>query len=326
MWTQVPVSDSSTCLLEKGDIAGLIVVSDLTRLPHLHSRAHRRLGRVYNPLNPFFARPLRSDAARYRSLNVAFAGYMGESKGAHRVLQLWPYVREALPGATLAMAGSHKLYADSCRAGEFGVAAPEFEECYVRPLVDQFGSLECAGIEFTGLLSPGSLRGLYQRSALGFVNFNWDAFTETFCCVATEMLATQLPVFSFAAGALPETIGQSGGAVLCDHPDPERAASVVVDLLKDPQRLQRLGEAGRRYVTSRYDLDRIADCWERLLAGNQADLERASGEWGYRRGVRYWVERTASRLGAGRALACAKSILKSALGRIHSPRARDRTR
>ena len=52
---------------------------------------------------------------------------------------------------------------------------------------------------------------MFNEASLGFINFNWDSFTETFCCAAMEILATELPVFSYAAGALPETLGQTGG-------------------------------------------------------------------------------------------------------------------
>ncbi len=117
-----------------GAIAGVIFVSDLTRLPFLRSRHHRR-----------FERP-----------NAIFTGYFGETKGAHRLLQMWPRVRERLPAATLAVCGSHTLYHEWRAVGPFGVAEPEFERAYIAPLVERFGSLEAAGIRLLGLLTRWS--------------------------------------------------------------------------------------------------------------------------------------------------------------------------
>jgi glycosyltransferase involved in cell wall biosynthesis len=298
-WTQVDVPDLSLRLLESGALQGLLVVSDHARLPLLHSRAHRRVGRVYNPLNPAFAAPPETGSSRYESRNVVFAGFLGESKGAHKVLQLWPHVREALPDPTLTIAGSRRLYDDTRGLGPLGVAAPEFERRYLQPLIRRFGSLERVGVRLAGLLPPRELRGLYQRSSLGFVNFNWTEYTETFCCVATEMLAAGLPVFSFSAGALPETIGRSGGAVLHPRPSLEEGAMVVKELLEHPGALGRLGASGRQYVTETYALRHTTEHWEGLLSTDSTRLEELSGPWMGDRGMRYRVERATGLLGVG---------------------------
>jgi hypothetical protein len=85
------------------------------------------------------------------------------------------------------------------------------------------------------------LRERYFGAALGIVNCNWTIATETFCCAGVEMLATGTPVFSFARGVLPESLGRTGGAVLAPRPDLDRAA----DLHNDPARLRAMGTAGR---------------------------------------------------------------------------------
>ncbi len=234
MWTEIEIDPPAFEALDDGRIAAALVVSDFVRLTLLHTRFHGRIGRVYNPLNPFFATPVSGSPARYLSPNVAFAGHLGESKGAQRVLEMWPIVRETLPEATLTLAGSARLYGAGRCVGPLGVAAPEFERQYLEPLVARFGSLEAAGLRLPGLLTPAALRELYDASALGIVNPNWDASLETFCCAATEMLARALPVVSVARGAFPETIGRSEGARLVDQADPTRLAEAVVELLGDP--------------------------------------------------------------------------------------------
>ena len=156
MWLQIDIDHNFRQWLEHGWIAGMIVVSDLTRLPSLHSSAHRRLGRAYNPPNPFYVDQSKQAWSGTAARRVVFAGYIGETKGAHRLLQMWPYVLARLPGATLTIAGSGRLYGQDRELGAFQVAEPEFERRYLQPLADQFGSLEAAGLRVAGLLSRRS--------------------------------------------------------------------------------------------------------------------------------------------------------------------------
>ncbi|MGH9894058.1 MAG: hypothetical protein ACREA0_19185, partial [bacterium] len=195
VWLEVHVSRALLRALEANEYEGLLVVSDTTRLTSLRSRARRRVGRVYNPVNPFFASGIPAVPDRYASGSLVSAGYFGESKGVHRLLAMWPKIRAARPSAVLSIAGSSRLYNEGRLVGRLGLADPAFEEKYLLPLVRQFGSLEAAGVKPVGLLSPVGLRALYSKSALGVLNLNWDDYTETYSCSAVEMLATALPVF-----------------------------------------------------------------------------------------------------------------------------------
>ena len=298
MWTHVDVSRTTLLQLEAGLLDGMVVVSDAARVTLLHSSHRGRIGRVYNALNPLFVAPAAAPD-RYHSRTVVFAGYFGYSKGAHLVLTMWPEVRRRIENARLVIAGSAKLYSGNAKIGPLGLALPEFEERYLNPIIAEFGNLENAGITVSGLLTPRQLRDLYSSSALGFVNFNWRMSTETFCCVGVEMLACQLPVFSFAAGALPETIGRTGGAVLCTKPDLQAAADVAARLLGDPDWLERLGRAGREYVVREYDVDKITGLWGELLRADSSALARLAGAWRGSRTVRYWLERAVGALGSG---------------------------
>ncbi|HSV44002.1 MAG TPA: glycosyltransferase, partial [Candidatus Bathyarchaeia archaeon] len=123
---------------------------------------------------------------------------------------------------------------------------------------------------------------------------------ETFCCSAVEMMATGLPVLSVARGALPETIGPSGGAVLVNSPDDDFIAKEMADLLNAPERLMRMGKNGRDWVTEHYELDHIVDCWEQMLLAGPYKLDNVSGRWQGPKGMRYWIERLIGRTGCGK--------------------------
>ena len=227
---------------------------------------------------------------------MAYAGAAGPTKGLHRLLETWSHLRKIDSRARLQIAGTGRLYGSVRQLGRFGIASAEFEERYVAPIASEFGSLNAAGIEAVGLLSPIQLRELYANASLGVVNMNWNEFTETFCCAATEMLATGLPVFSVARGALPETIGRSGATHLTDSPLPQAAAVKIASLLGDSRRLSMLGRNGRDYVCTEYSWDRIVEQWSTLLSHGPA-IEELSGAWRGPLSSRYFAERLAGRMG-----------------------------
>ena len=291
LWTHVHVSSDVLKQLNEDRYSALITVSDTARLTSLHVKRNKSIARVYNPLNDFWYSEKENSDRRYENRYVAFSGFIGESKGAHRVLMVWPYVRKALPNARLFVIGGQQLYQDHLKTGRFGIAMPEFEEKYLAPIVDEFGNFDKAGIEFTGVLSPLEMRTLYKKCSLGVANLNMVEFTETFCCSAVEMLSTEMPVLSVAAGALPETIGRSGGAVLLDNNGPEQVAYHIVKHLRDPLTLAKMGRSGREYVVDNYNVDRIIDCWERILSAQNSELQKHCGRWMGPRTIRYYIER-----------------------------------
>ncbi len=313
IWLHVQMTDALLAALEDGRLAGMILVSDTGRLPFLHRSCSRRLGRAYNPLNPFFAEDSAEAVGRYKSLRVIFAGHLSEYKGAHGALKMWRQVRRRLPSATLTLCGSNRLYGEDRQQGPLGLSDPAFEEAYLAPLVREYGSLEAAGVRMAGLLTPAELKSLYHGAALGLVNCL--GAPETFCCSAVEMLATGLPVFSFAQGALPETIGPTGGAVLAPRPDLNQGAESLADLLQKPERLEALGRAGRAYVRQAYEGESLIDHWEKLLAGGPEHLDRETGPWRAARSLRYYTERLCGRLGLQAPLRLAKSTARRLLGR-----------
>lgn len=296
IWTHLPINRTDRSWLESGLIEGIITVSDTCRVPLLRSRKHPLVGRIYNPLAPAFSEPVTISPDRYRRHVVVYTGAAGPTKGLHRVLEMWSSVRHADQQARLLLVGTARLYGNRRELGRYGMASPEFEDRYVAPLADRFGSLSAAGIEMVGLTNPAQLRTIYAEASLGVVNPNWNEFTETFCCAATEMLATGLPVFSVARGALPETIGRSGGAFLSQKPQPRSCALELTALLGDERRLASLGHHGTKFVRDMYHWDRVVDQWTQLLDHGMAP-EVLSGAWRGPMSVRYLTERTVGALG-----------------------------
>lgn len=295
VWSHIHVPKEVRSWLLSGVIRGLLTVSDTARLPFLRSKYHSRIGRVYNPLSPVFGAVGDRVIGSNNAHEIVFTGYMNVSKGAHRLMQLWPCIRRLEPKANLILAGSERLYGSERDVGPSGLSSPAFEMKYLAPIIAEFGSLEKAGIITAGLLPPVELKRIYLKCRLGIVNLNLHDFTETFCCTATEMLASGLPVFGVARGALPETIGLSGGAYLSDQENLQNSAQEFVDLYNDKMRLLRMGEDGIFYAKQYYSLDHVLNKWEQLLDAPDR-LEEKTGDWRGPRTKRFLVEKWTGKL------------------------------
>ena len=300
IWCHIDLSPPISAWLDQDWIEGIVTVSDFCRLALLHHSKHCRIGRIYNPLNPFFssedqARPFETISSR----QAVFSGYVGESKGVHHLFQCWRDVRRTLPEAHLVIAGSAKLYRNDAAVGPFGVADPEFERRHIVPLEKEFGSLDAAGVRLAGLLSPDELRSLYLQSSLGIINLNARSATETFSCSGVEMAACGLRVISMAAAALPETVGFAGNASLLTHPD--QIVPAMVDALGGPRKPANI-ESQQSQIRDRYALSRILDNWEQLLVAPSDGFFDLAGPWQYSRDFKYFFKKMLAQAHAGKLL------------------------
>jgi glycosyltransferase involved in cell wall biosynthesis len=97
---------------------------------------------------------------------------------------------------------------------------------------------------------------------------NWK---EQFGRVIVEAMACQVPVIGSDSGEIPNVIGDAG--IIFPEGDAEALAVQLDNLLHDPQRAERLGQAGRERVLTRYTHERIAratyELYQDVLAGDR---------------------------------------------------------
>ena len=98
-----------------------------------------------------------------------------------------------------------------------------------------------------------------------------DAFlltseTESFGLAALEALACSVPVFAYRVGGVPEVVGEEAGG-LAEPFDVESLARGVCDVLADPARRERMGEAARARVLERFREGPALDRYEALFRG-----------------------------------------------------------
>ena len=81
--------------------------------------------------------------------------------------------------------------------------------------------------------------------------------------VVLEAWASGVPVVATRVGGLPELVEDGRTGILVDFGDNAALAHALGDLIADPSRARRVGEAGRDRVESRYSLRRMADEYQR---------------------------------------------------------------
>lgn len=80
---------------------------------------------------------------------------------------------------------------------------------------------------------------------------------------ALEAMVVGLPVVASRVGGLPELIDHGRTGFLVEPGDEPGLAEALLELLSDPGRSGRMGEAGRREVEAKHDIGRMADEYHR---------------------------------------------------------------
>jgi phosphatidylinositol alpha-1,6-mannosyltransferase len=143
---------------------------------------------------------------------------------------------------------------------------PEVLYCIIgdgeeRPTLEQLIQQKCVGghVQLMGEVEDARLIRCYQQCDLfALPNRREGADIEGFGMVLLEAQACGRPVLAGDSGGTAETmqVGTTGRIVACDRPEP--LAEATADLLSQPQRLDRMGEAGRRWVVEQFDWDALA--------------------------------------------------------------------
>jgi glycosyltransferase involved in cell wall biosynthesis len=111
-------------------------------------------------------------------------------------------------------------------------------------------------IRLTGRVTYEEIVHSYAESTVAVV----PSLYEGFGLPAAEAMACQVPVVCTRAGALPEVVGEDGGAGLIVPPgEPESLSRAIAELLDAPERRRAMGEAGRRRVEAQFTWRRTAE-------------------------------------------------------------------
>lgn len=157
---------------------------------------------------------------------VLFVGNDFERKGGHILLQAFAAVREQLPQARLLLVGSTPR------------VAPQ------------------PGVEVLGrLYDHERVLGLYRQADIFCLPSSFDPFP----LVLLEAMAHGLPCVSTATCGVPDVVTGGRDGVLVEAGDPVGLSRALLGLLKDPQRANQVGAAGRRRVLEAFTWERVVD-------------------------------------------------------------------
>jgi glycosyltransferase involved in cell wall biosynthesis len=114
----------------------------------------------------------------------------------------------------------------------------------IEQLVRELGLRDC--VKFTGRIEYEDFARYYAEATMAVI----PSVYEGFGMPAGEAMACGIPVISTTGGALPEVVGDAG--VLVPPADQEALENAIVSLLDDPEKRNRLGEAGLNRVKSAF--------------------------------------------------------------------------
>jgi glycosyltransferase involved in cell wall biosynthesis len=110
-------------------------------------------------------------------------------------------------------------------------------------------------VNFVSNISDEEKIRLLQSRQLAVV----PSLYEGFSLPAVEAMACATPVVASRAAALPEVVGDDGQcATLVAPGDAEELAAAITDLLDNPEKCRRMGQAGRQRVCERFAWSEVA--------------------------------------------------------------------
>ncbi len=169
---------------------------------------------------------------------VLYTGRIQSVKGSLILLESVTSVAQAFPQVRYVIAGGRHLSIS--------------EETWTRAL-DQDNRR--AHVTLLGHVPWRELAAWYQQATL----FVMPSYYETFCISCVEAMAFGLPIVATTAGGLPEVVQDGVTGILVPPGDSQALSDAIVELLRNPERCQRMGQAGRERALAEFSPARVAD-------------------------------------------------------------------
>lgn len=105
-------------------------------------------------------------------------------------------------------------------------------------------------VTWTGIVADPMREGVFAAADVVCQVSRWE---EGFGYVIAEAMASGKPLIGTRVGAIPELIQDGKSGFLVDRRDPGAIARCILDLLRDPEQCQRMGQAGREFAIRHFD-------------------------------------------------------------------------
>ena len=175
-------------------------------------------------------------------------GRVSPEKGFDVAIDALPRVRARHPGARLTIGGDgHAIDSLRSRARARGVAD---------------------AVDFAGAVAHEDVPSLIETATVVAIPSRWR---EPFCLVAVEAAQAGRPIVASDIAGLRETVADGETGALVPIEDAAALGSALSDLLDDPDRATRLGDAGRTRAQRMFGIDACADAHDELYRRLAAD-------------------------------------------------------
>ena len=148
------------------------------------------------------------------------------------------------------------------------VAGDGFERPDLIALAERLGITR--DVTFLGWVPNSELPQYYRAAALSVIP-SWE---EGIGIPAAEAIGCETAVVASDAGGLPEVVEHGVTGLIVPRGDSNALAAAIGDLLADPARRARMGQAGRERALRLFDWDRSAEQFEQIYAGIGAGARR----------------------------------------------------
>ena len=179
---------------------------------------------------------------------IVSVGRLVHRKGQDRLIAALPKIRKSVPGAHLLLIGEGPHYKKLVSlAHKYGVV----------DAVTFIGRLEYA--QLPAYIRVGDIFAMPARSRF------WGLEVEGLGIVYLEASACGLAVVAGNSGGAPDAVLDGITGVVVDGNDLEGIAKSVIALLQDPARAQKMGIAGRRWITQEWSWDKWSGAFAQVL-------------------------------------------------------------
>jgi glycosyltransferase involved in cell wall biosynthesis len=148
------------------------------------------------------------------------------------------------------------------------VAGDGFERPDLIALAERLGIAR--DVTFLGWVPNSELPQYYRAAALSVI----PSLEEGFGIPAAEAMGCEWAVVASDAGGLPEVVEHGVTGLIVPRGDANALAKAIGELLADPARRTRMGQAGRERALRLFDWDRTAEQFEQIYAGIGAGARR----------------------------------------------------
>jgi len=118
-------------------------------------------------------------------------------------------------------------------------------------------------VYFSGVLKGDDKWQAYADAGVFFFPSHYQS--ENFPLVLIEAMAFGLPVVSTNWRGIPQLVGESDAAILCDINAPEEYADALEELAKNTEKRKQMGQAAKAHYEARYTRERFISSMEKVF-------------------------------------------------------------